>query len=370
MGKKTLAAVLTAAMLLGSLAGCKKPVEEVVLESTPAEPELEIVQEVEEKVEAWYNPLTGEEVSEEEAIRRPYSFMVNNCEAAWPQVGIDQADLVYEWPYEGSATRLMAVYSDPTVTETIGALRSARHDFVEMSMPLHTIFVHWGGSKPGYQALKDNKINKVDGMSGDACFFRDQDRLNEGRALEHTAMVDTKKLVERAIEKGYKQETEIEPAFCFNHEDEAVSFEDQLAYDVTIQISGETKCNLKYQEDIEKYHKFEYGQQQRDGKTDTPVELDNVFILYGRITSYDGEHVWRDLKLEEGGTGYYMTKGTKTPITWKKETKKDRFVYLNEIGEEVLVNPGKTWVIIAEKGAETSFAGKETGTETTAKQVD
>ena len=362
MNMRWMAVLLAGMLCLTALSGCKAPVEEVAVESEPdTTSELEIVQQVEEKAESTINPLTGEEVTAQEAVVRPQSFIINNAEKAWPQCGISEADIVYEWPYEGSATRLMAVFTDCTAAETVGPLRSVRHDFVEMSMPLNTIFVHWGGSKPGYAALKSYDIENVDGMTGYSCFFRDQDRLNAGTALEHTAMVDTAKLVEQIAKLGYATETEIEPAYQFNTEEEPIVFEDVLATDVTIQISGETTCNLQYDAEIEKYTKYEYGRQQVDANNDQPVELDNVFILYGRISSYDGEHVWRDLKLEEGGTGYYLTRGTKTPITWEKKDQNAGFVYKKETGEELVVNPGNSWVIIAETGAETTWGAASSG---------
>jgi len=361
MKKIWTAALLAALLSVSALTGCSGAVEEatvdlpegIVIEEEAGE--LEIIQEVEEKAEAALNPLTGEPVPKGETVSRPVSFIINNSVNAWPQCGISEADVVYEWPYEASATRIMAVFSDFTAAETIGPLRSARHDFVEMSMPLHTIFVHWGGSKPGYRWLSENAIEKVDGMTGYDCFFRDQARLDAGKALEHTAMVDTAKLEKQIGKLGYETEEAVTPAFLFNTEKEPIVLEDKMAENISIQISGDTLCELKYDPSIEKYTKYEYGRQQMDANNDAPVELDNILILYGRISSYDGENVWRDLKLEEGGDGYYVTRGTKMPITWSKDSKEDRFVYLKETGEELVVNTGKTWVIIAEYGAETSF---------------
>lgn len=368
MRNKTAAAFLAAILCAGALGGCQAPMQEVVVESSQPET-LEITQEVEEKEEeeVFYHPLTGEAVTEEEASVRPVSFIINNSQKAWPQCGISQADVVYEWPYEGTATRLMAVFGDPTKAETVGPLRSVRHDFVELSMPLHTIFVHWGGSKPGYAALSDYDIENVDGMTGYDCFFRDQDRLNAGTALEHTAMVDTEKLMTQIETLGYAQDEAIEPAYQFNTEEEPLVFEDKQAKDVTVKISGETTCNLVYDEETKTYAKYEYGQQQIDANNDEPVALDNVFILYAQISSYDGVNVWRDLKLETGGSGYYLTQGTKTPITWKKDDANAGIVYTKETGDELTVNPGNSWVIFAENGAETSWTSGEEA-ETTAEE--
>ena len=127
MNMRWMAVLLAGMLCLTALSGCKAPVEEVAVESEPdTTSELEIVQQVEEKAESTINPLTGEEVTAQEAVVRPQSFIINNAEKAWPQCGISEADIVYEWPYEGSATRLMAVFTDCTAAETVGPLRSGR----------------------------------------------------------------------------------------------------------------------------------------------------------------------------------------------------------------------------------------------------
>ena len=51
--------------------------------------------------------------------------MVNNHEAARPQYGIAQADILYEIPVEGDITRLMALYADYTKVPQICPIRAA-----------------------------------------------------------------------------------------------------------------------------------------------------------------------------------------------------------------------------------------------------
>ena len=53
------------------------------------------------------------------------SVKVENTEAARPQTGIDQADVVYEEVVEGDITRFVAMFNS-TVPAVIGPVRSVR----------------------------------------------------------------------------------------------------------------------------------------------------------------------------------------------------------------------------------------------------
>ena len=74
-----------------------------------------------------YNQLTGlYDVSNEGKGKRPCAVMVNNIEAALPQYGIYDADVLFEIVAEGGITRLMAVYGDEADIPNVCSVRSAR----------------------------------------------------------------------------------------------------------------------------------------------------------------------------------------------------------------------------------------------------
>ena len=55
------------------------------------------------------HPLTGVGMTEDISGDRPVAVMLNNLKKALPQLGVAQADLIYEMPAEGGITRMMAV---------------------------------------------------------------------------------------------------------------------------------------------------------------------------------------------------------------------------------------------------------------------
>ena len=63
--------------------------------------------------------------------KRPVAVMIDNdSEASRPQIGLEDAYLVYEIIVEGGASRIMALFKNYRV-EKIGPVRSARHYFLD-----------------------------------------------------------------------------------------------------------------------------------------------------------------------------------------------------------------------------------------------
>ena len=76
------------------------------------------------------DPLTGGRVSDNEVI----AVKVENIDAARPQVGLRQADIVFVEEVEGAQTRLVAVYHT-AFPSRLGPVRSARGTDVQL-LPL------------------------------------------------------------------------------------------------------------------------------------------------------------------------------------------------------------------------------------------
>ena len=68
---------------------------------------------------------------------------------ARPQVGINQADVVYEERVEGSVTRLLAVFHS-TDSVPVGPVRSARTSDIAIFTPLNHPYFAWSGANPTF----------------------------------------------------------------------------------------------------------------------------------------------------------------------------------------------------------------------------
>jgi hypothetical protein len=97
-----------------------------------------------------------------ESQRRPaLSVKVENTPEARPQVGIDQADVVYEEEVEGNITRFVAIFNS-TAPDTIGPVRSVRVQDPDIVWPIRGIFAYSGGAQEPVDAINAAPVHAVD----------------------------------------------------------------------------------------------------------------------------------------------------------------------------------------------------------------
>lgn len=341
MKKKITALVLSAALSLTLLAGCS--VSEPSQSSSESSSEIAAV----------INPLTGEDGFSESAVgKRPVAVMVSNIKQSLPQWGITDADIVYEAVTEGGITRLMCMFANPDAVPKVGPVRSVREYYPQFSEPFHALFVHFGGSTTGYEALKEYRIEDIDGMvfAGSA-FLQDKERSGKvGR--EHTFYTDTE-LLKPAIEKKEFSMTGTCPkAFNFVKPGESATLTGGSAEKATVRFSGYTTAVFEYDKTSGKYLKSQYGQPHIDANNQKQVAVENVVILYSPTSKIVGTYLTRyDLT---GGSGYYLSKGKMQEISWSKGAYNQMFKLTDSEGAPVSFNTGKTWVCVVPNGEKAS----------------
>ena len=120
------------------LTGCGKKEEPVPDPEPPAAEEPIVTPEPEAEPEpavpAGMNPLTRLPMEPEYEQNRPVAVMFNNLKAAQPQVGIAQADVIYEITAEGGLNRMLGPYQTLERVGTLGSIRSPRPQCLEQAM--------------------------------------------------------------------------------------------------------------------------------------------------------------------------------------------------------------------------------------------
>lgn len=348
--KRKIALLLTLLLIVGILPACSK-------EETPEEPNDELVienkeeEKKEEEIPANQNLLTGlGDLSEEAIGKRPVAVMVNNIMAAMPQYGVEQADIIFEIPVEGTHTRMMALYADYTAVPKICAIRSCRYYFPVFSEGFDAFYVNWGMDETMRAYVESLTIDQIDGMYNPGGMFgRDQARLNSGYALEHTGYFDGTMIASYVQSQGKRLELEADktgPAFVFNGMNEQVKPEGDACTKVNVDFGGHTGT-LTYDESSKTYKKDNCGEPQIDGKTGNQLGFTNVFILETSITVRDNEG--RKAVDWEGGkdaVGYYVSNGAVQKINWSKDSEDGRLRFFDENGEELSINRGKSYIAV------------------------
>jgi hypothetical protein len=112
-------------------------------------------------------PLTGTPALGDVVPPRPaLASKIGNYTDDRPSAGLNQADIVFEEPVEGSYTRLVAVFQCQGAA-LVGDLRSAREpDVAILSQLSNPLFVHAGGITPVLDLLSAAPIQNEDILGG------------------------------------------------------------------------------------------------------------------------------------------------------------------------------------------------------------
>lgn len=359
--KRMISVLLSAVLLSVVLSGCgnDNPVPGDESGSSSQSAQQSVSSEEAPKPDSNLNPLTGEYNLKDRAVgKRPVSVVVNNIKKAWPQYGLTSADLCYEMVTEGGITRILAVFADYQSMPKVGSVRSVRHQFTDCSVPLDTIFVHFGGSKPGYAALEERGVTHIDGLSYFSAFERDE-ALKKQKGQEYSNFTNAE-LIQKAIDKkGIKTDGKSDPGFSFSTNG-AIKGSDP-AINITVPFSSYATAYFDYDEASGKYLKSEKlgsgssKEKQIDQNNGKQIAVTNVFVLYADVHKYNkpdfaNNSNWTDVDFSKGGSGYYISGGTKTDFTWSKSNYANPFRFTKADGSELLVNPGNSWVCITSDG--------------------
>ena len=118
-------------------------------------------------------------------------------------------------------------------------------------------------------------------------------------------------------------------------------------------FSSYSKPYFVYNAEKKVYDRYEYDAPQIDELEDAEnnvLTFKNVIIQISQYECINPENDLQELTQVGEGKGYYCTNGKAVPITWKKEDKKAKTKYYTEDGNELLLNPGKTWISIIGSG--------------------
>lgn len=294
------------------------------------------------------NPLTGEAGYNKNAVgKRPVSVVIDNASGARPQYNMDAADMVMEGEVEGGETRMLWFFSDITnLPEQIGPTRSARPSFVEFSQFFDSVYVHFGGSHSkgdyigGYEVIKNNNVDDIDGMSVSSCFRRTSDKSSP-----HNAALLGDKLPAAIEKKNYRTDIN-EQSFCafgFNEKVQALS--DIPCNSVSVKISSKTNT-----------HTFNYNstEQVYTNESDyrASVNFTNIIVMYVNSKYIDKQDYKGSGKTEtylnydfSSGDGKLISCGTVVDFNWSVTNGKLSFKDMN--GNELKLNPGKSWIALA-----------------------
>lgn len=351
-----LPALLLAAALAFSLSACA-PREEDPEEAPPPEPAVSVLApEPEPEPEPPYiDPLTGEGCWEDVSQDRPVAVMLNNLKKALPQLGVSQADIIYEAPAEGGITRMLAVFQSLDVVGDIGSVRSARDYYVSLALGHDALFLHAGGSPSAYLAIKNWGAAAFDCVNGPyegSLFWRDQER-RRNMGLEHSVLTSGPVIQELLPTYGYRMEHKEDFSYPVQFLDQGQTAQGDPGTKVSVTFSTYKTGVFTYAPETGMYAVEEYGQPYVDGNTGGQVQVKNVLVLRTDVSSVPGDEAGR-LKVRTTGTGsgLLFCDGTVQEITWSKARDSAPMTYLTPDGQPAKLGVGPSYVNLVSKSAQ------------------
>ncbi len=333
-------------------------VEETVEEPAP---------EPEPPAPMFVNPLTGLETQTDLTAKRPIAVMVNNIHLALPQIGISEADIVYEMLEEGGITRLLAIYNDYESIPEIGSIRSARDYYIDIADAHDAIFVHSGGSTYAFAELAKRKTNDIDGIYMNQ-FYRSAER-RKTMASEHTLMISGEGLVDAIAQKGYRTTTEKPCPLVFGMveetETEITNETDEKGTDASyVEIPFSLGYNSNpyavsfFEYDAEKgeYLKGHFKKEHIDGDDGQRLSFKNVLSFECPSNMIKGDPLGCiQVHFTGKGKGTYSTDGRQREIVWVRTSRTSGYTLYESDGVTPLIlNPGKSYIAVVPTGTEIS----------------
>jgi len=276
-------------------------------------------------------PLTGAEVPAAEAPTGPsLAAKIDNHPAARPQVGLSQADLVYEELVEGGLTRYVAVWHSAVPAE-VGPIRSIRPMDPEIVAPLGGIIAYSGGRPPFVAMMQATEVhNAIHGGADDRFMFRTRDRR-----APHNVLLRAPEIVAE-----YTELAPPAPQFTYAAQPTAPAAGVSAA-GIDADFSRESTRQWRWDAASGTYLRSQRGAADADA-SGARIAATNVVTLHVQIDWSYGD-VPRTVVVGSG-EAWVSTGGSVVTATWQKDAQASRIVLLDGAGQEVALAPGNTWI--------------------------
>jgi Protein of unknown function (DUF3048) N-terminal domain/Protein of unknown function (DUF3048) C-terminal domain len=294
-------------------------------------------------------PLTGLPVVDPAVAARPaLAVKIDNVEPdSRPQIGLNQADVVYEERVEGAVTRFMAVFHSAEAVP-VGPVRSARTSDIGLFKPLGLPLFAWSGANPSF-AARVRDAGPID-VGYDAA--SSQYHRARNRRAPHNLMLNSTIEMWAA---GYGG-TAPPQLFAYRAPNEPI-VGGTIATGVNIVFAvGAGSAPVDYIWNGAGYARSQSGTPHVDA-LGVQVAPENVIVSFtpyadSDVTDQFGVPI-REAQLVGQGDAWVLTGGQMIVARWSKPSLEAPTQYLDAAGQPVKLTPGRTWVALAEPGTAT-----------------
>jgi hypothetical protein len=298
------------------------------------------------------NPLTGITLSDPSVLqKRPLHICIDNDPASRPQIGLNKADIVYEYVMERFYnTRFTAVFWGQEA-ERVGPIRSARLINLELTPQYDALLACSGGSDPiRWLLITDKRF--FDYTYLDIDLFDPQYRYFDiygkntrvGTNLVQTSIASLRKwLLDNKKEKTVKVQ-----GLTFSLATPAA----MPATSISIPYP-EACCGVQWTYDAasNRYLRTMNGEPHSDGVTKERLSAANVIVVYASHEETDivedstGATAIRIVLTGEGKASLFRD-GVAIAALWKRAGLTDMMQIVDAQGKALPLRPGNSWIEI------------------------
>ncbi len=297
-----------------------------------------------------YWPLTGMLADDPtKTKRRPLNVRLPNDASGRPQVGLAKADIVLEMIVEGGITRYSAIFhsQDP---KAVGPTRSYRFSDLHVTQMLRGALVASGATTEERDAVTSSvragNMISVDAERDGRGYYR-----VGGRGGLNNLFVDPE-LVRRSVsDAGGGGPVDVPPLAFFpslEHDVMAGGFHSSTAATKVV-IPLRDPSTFTYDEGSRGYRRSQTGAQTVDPDGNVAILARNVIVIHtdmwetGVIEDIYGSK-GLDYRMTGDGKAEIFRDGRRADGTWKRSGPLDMFTFYDQSGEQILLEPGQTWI--------------------------
>ena len=285
-------------------------------------------------------PLTGLPMADGVLAMRPaIAVKVDNHPGARPQSGLNQADIVYEENVEG-LTRFALVFhsqgSDP-----VGPIRSGRTQDIDLLTSLNEVLFVWSGGNAGVTAAvkSSNFVNMSASAAGQGSgFFRSDDKK-----APHNLYTNTSDIWTVAAGRGGTPP----PQFLYSTDPSSNSGVDVVG--VKLRMDGSMKASWEWDANKRAFARRHDANVHLDSNGEQ-VTTENLLVLTVEYKISAANKKSPEAQTTGTGVAWVLQQGKITQGTWTRADKMDPWTLTDEVGEPILLTPGRTFVELIRKG--------------------
>ena len=278
--------------------------------------------------------LTGETIEGGSLSRPALAGKIDNHPSARPQVGLDEADIVFEELVEGGLTRYIAIWHSSLPAE-IGPVRSVRPMDPEIVSPFGGIFAYSGGQVRFIQLMQEAPVyNAIHGQPDtEDTFYR-----TSAKVAPHNVLVKAPELVDQHLNLPAPER---QFAYAPSVEESTAVVAGSPVTSMNPRFSGFSSPTWEWDGTQGTFLRFQTNGAADSASSGNQIFATNVVVLQVGIDVVEDIPTTR---LVNRGTGWVATGGSILEINWFKATPESPIVLTTEDGEEVRLGVGNTWI--------------------------